>query len=244
MDKKDEDKNWVYDLVNWAWDAVVKAKPGRVPEVLGSTGKLVADWLPGATAEDLARDYQKDGVPVDEAIDAFIRWQCAHAGAVGFAAGAPGLMLAGIAIPAELAAVTYIQLRMVATIGIMRGADLNSDQARTIAFISLLGTSAMVGVGALGAQIGMKLGTRAVTALPGHMLIAINKAVGFRLIVKFGQKGMIRVANVIPLIGGLVSGGLNAYATYHIGHAASHWFKQAHQAGPHTVDGEAEEVKP
>ena len=242
MDKKDDGKNWVYDLVNWAWDAVVNAESRSVPDAIGTVGKMAYALVPGVSAEALAREYMKPGVSPDQAIDNLINWQCAHSGAVGVAAGIPGLALAGIAIPAELAVVTYIQMRMIAAIGIIRGADLNTDQARTLAFISLLGTSAMVNMGALGAQIGMKLGGRAVAALPGHVLIAINKAVGFRLIVKFGHKGMIRVANVIPLIGGLVSGGLNAYTTYHVGRAASHWFKQAQLSGPHTVDGEAEEV--
>jgi hypothetical protein len=184
----------------------------------------------------------KGGVSEDEAIRKFIKWQCAHAGAVGFVAGMPGLVFAGITIPAELGAVAYIQMRMIAVIAIIRGANLNSDQTRTVAFISLLGTSALVNLGALGAEIGMKLGGRAVAALPGRTLIAINKAVGFRLITKFGETGMIRVVRVIPLIGGLVSGGLNAYTTYYVGRAASHWFKQAQLSGPHTVDGEAEEV--
>ena len=38
--------------------------------------------------------------------------------------------------------------------------------------------------------------------LPGDLVIAINKKVGFRLLTKFGEKGAVSLVKLIPLVGG------------------------------------------
>ena len=184
------------------------------------------DWVPNMSCEALAQEYLEKYPTVHEAVAAFIKWQCAHAGAVGAAAGMPGLMVSMAALPAQLAWVTLLQLRMVATIACMHGWDAKSDQTRTIGYIALLGTEAANFIAGLGGQVAMKLAASVVGLVPGKVLIEINKAVGIRLLTKFGETGMIRLIGVVPLIGGLTTGGLNAYATYHIGWAADRIFKQ------------------
>ena len=63
----------------------------------------------------------------------------------------------------------------------------------------------------------------AVTALrrlPGRIFIEINKRVGFRLLTKFGEKGMINLVRAIPVLGGLIGGGVDAVWTKAIGDQA------------------------
>jgi hypothetical protein len=57
-------------------------------------------------------------------------------------------------------------------------------------------------------------------ALPGASLIALNKVLGFRFITKYGAQGVINLVDFIPLVGGLVSGAVNALLTYQAGQIA------------------------
>jgi hypothetical protein len=219
--------NWGYDLLTWAWDTVIGNRAGQLPSFLDGAAEQIAAVLPNVSPEQLAEEYlaKHDG-DVETAINDFIAWQCANAGAAGFMAAAPGLIVGIAAIPVELALVTYLQLRMIATIAKMRGWKLGSDHTKTVAFLAMLGIATSKALAKFGAAVGVKLAGIAISKVPGRILIAINKMVGFRLVVKFGEKGMVRLANVVPIVGGLVSGGLNALTTKWIGDAASHLFKR------------------
>ena len=56
------------------------------------------------------------------------------------------------------------------------------------------------------------------------VITEINKKVGFRLFTKFGEKGVINLGKAIPVIGGLISGTLDAVATNTIGNVARDTF--------------------
>lgn len=51
---------------------------------------------------------------------------------------------------------------------------------------------------------------KALDKVPGKIFIAINKAVGFRLVTKAGTKGMVNMTKVVPLVGGFAGAGINA----------------------------------
>jgi hypothetical protein len=72
----------------------------------------------------------------------------------------------------------------------------------------------------VGVNVGMKVAQQTVQRVPGAFLMAINKAVGFRLLTKAGTTGVINLSKIIPFIGGLVSGAYDAATTKGIGEAA------------------------
>ena len=41
------------------------------------------------------------------------------------------------------------------------------------------------------------------------MLIKINQRIGFRLLTKFGEKGLINLGKMIPVVGAAINGGLD-----------------------------------
>jgi hypothetical protein len=51
-------------------------------------------------------------------------------------------------------------------------------------------------------------------------LLEINKAVGFRLATKFGQKGAVNLVKLVPLAGGIFGGIINFAGTRIIGKTA------------------------
>ncbi|WP_203225939.1 hypothetical protein [Calothrix sp. PCC 6303] len=42
--------------------------------------------------------------------------------------------------------------------------------------------------------------------IPSKVLIEINKKIGFRLITKAGEKGVVNLMKMVPLVGGIVGG--------------------------------------
>ncbi|MCB1158798.1 MAG: hypothetical protein KDK45_14955, partial [Leptospiraceae bacterium] len=53
---------------------------------------------------------------------------------------------------------------------------------------------------------------------------AINQKVGFRLLTKFGEKGLINLSRLIPIAGGLVAGGIDGFSTKGVGEVAKRVF--------------------
>ena len=60
--------------------------------------------------------------------------------------------------------------------------------------------------------------------LPGTVLTKINQKVGFRLITKFGEKGIINLTKMIPLFGGFVGGAVDLVETKSIAEKAYNVF--------------------
>lgn len=112
-------------------------------------------WNPEKSCFQLADEYRNSGKTPKECADNFIAWQTAKAGAAGFALGLPGLVAMPFTVPADLASVSYLQLRMVAVIGLLFGWDVRSDKLRTIALLSLIGSAA----GETIRDVGIKAGT-------------------------------------------------------------------------------------
>jgi uncharacterized protein (DUF697 family) len=197
------------------------------------TAVVLADskWSPDKSCYDLHREYQASGRSPEACADNFIDWQMAKAGGTGFVLGLPGMTFGIITIPTDLAYTTYLQLRMIAVIAMLYGWDPKSDQVKTAALLCLLGTEAANVVRQAGIQVGTRLSLNLINKIPGHALIEINKAVGMRLLTKAGSSGIINFTKLVPIIGGLVSGGLNAMTTRQIGAIAQSVFK----AGPHSA---------
>src|SRR5271165_4272872 len=68
------------------------------------------------SASDLATSYRRRFLSDEDAVDALIKWQMAKAGTAGFVTNFGGVMSLPLTLPANLASVTYIQLRMIAAI--------------------------------------------------------------------------------------------------------------------------------
>lgn len=62
--------------------------------------------------------------------------------------------------------------------------------------------------------------TRLSNKISGKALIEINKKVGFKLLTKFGEKGIINLGKMLPLVGGLIGGTFESLATHSVGRIA------------------------
>lgn len=189
--------------------------------------KALQGVLPGEKSiEELAEDYLAKTSSIEKAIDKLIGYQTVLCGTNGFITGLGGLLVLPVTIPTNVAGVIYVQLRMIAAIAHINGYDIYSDQVRTIAYACLTGSSAANILKNVGIKISEKMAVNALKRVPGAILIKINQQVGFRLVTKFGQKGLVNVIKMMPLIGGVVGGVFDTGMTLTIGNIAKKVFSE------------------
>ena len=182
--------------------------------------------IDGALA--LAESYRgRHGSPRRDA-HALIRWQTAKAAGLGFITGIPGLPAMPVTLPANLTSVLFIQIRMMAALAHLGDYDPNDDRVRTLCLACLCGNAARLILREAGVEIGKKMAVSALKRVPRKTFIEINKKVGFRLLTKFGEKGAINVGRAIPLLGGLIGGGVDAAWTKAMGDRARDIFTPAY----------------
>lgn len=189
--------------------------------------KALQGVLPGEKSiEELAEDYLAKTSSREKAIDKLIGYQTVLCGTNGFITGLGGLLVLPVAISANVAGVIYVQLRMIAAIAHINGYDIYSDQVRTIAYACLTGSSAANILKNVGIKISEKMAVNALKKVPGAILIKINQQVGFRLVTKFGQKGLVNFGKMMPLVGGVVGGVFDTGMTLTIGNVAKKVFSE------------------
>ena len=109
---------------------------------------------------------------------------------------------------------------MVAAIAEIYGHDPKDDQVRTTILLCMIGTAMEDVVKQAGVTLGGKVAIEGLKMIPGRVLIEINKRVGFRLLTKFGERGVVNLAKLVPLVGGAVGGAFDGAACYVVGQAA------------------------
>lgn len=194
---------------------------GNIQKVLDWTYEKVLVGIPGtASVYELSNSYLSKHPTKDKAIDSLIRWQQGKTGVNGFAAGLGGIAVMPVAIPTNLFSVMYVQIRMIAAIAHIRGYDLKDDQVQTFVFACLTGQSAAEVIKQNGIVIAAKIGKVQVSRIPGEVIKQINQKVGFRLVTKAGEKGVVNLGKMVPLLGGVVGAAFDVSTTYAIGKAA------------------------
>ena len=173
---------------------------------------------------ELADDYLKKSKDINSAAKKFINYQIAKCATSGFITGLGGLITLPVAIPANIGSVLYVQMRMIACLAYMGGYDTNSDQVQTLVYACLAGISVDQILKNIGVQLGVKVTMTMVKKIPGAVLTKINQRVGFRLLTKFGTKGLINIGKEVPIVGGIVSGGFDMAETKIIASRAYNMF--------------------
>lgn len=181
--------------------------------------------VPGLdSAQEMAENYlAKGGNKIDMA-NSLIRWQNTKATTSGFLTGLPGLIAMPITIPANIASVLYVQIRMIAAIAYLGGHDIKDDKVKSLVYLCMAGNGAKDILKDLGIVVGQNFAKQAVKNISGKTIAAINQRVGFRLLTKFGGKGAINLGKAIPLFGGLIGGTFDFVATNTIGNIARNTF--------------------
>ena len=173
------------------------------------TSTAVEGFGPFSPAKELANDYRRQFCNPEEAINHLVRWEVAKAGASGFITGVPGLAALPVTIPAGLGVSYLFGGRVAAAVADLRGWDIDSDVVRSAVGLCLLGDTALEVAKDAGISIGIQLSKSLISQIPRRTIIEINKRVGFRLITKAGEKGVINLMKIVPIVGGVVGAGFD-----------------------------------
>ena len=164
---------------------------------------------PWSGAKQAAQEALSGSVDVEQAIKRLIATHRRLVGLTGFATGFGGIATMAATVPADVVSFYAVSARMTAAIAYLRGYDLNSAEVRSLILVNLLGAHGATLLADVGIQAGTRAATAALQGLPVMVLYRINRKVGFRLVTKFGEKGVINLAKVIPVLGGGIGAGLN-----------------------------------
>ncbi|MBF0288091.1 MAG: EcsC family protein [SAR324 cluster bacterium] len=176
------------------------------------------------SAEDLANKFRKPSGSLENQVNALIRGQNTRTGTAGFVSGLGGFVFLPVTLPTTISYGIFLQVRMIAAIAIMGDYDVRDEKVKTLVLACLCGNAVRDLLTDVGIQAGVNLTQRMVYGIPIEVIREINKAIGFKLVAKFGQKGGIHLGRLIPVVGGIACGAMDALANNVIGKVAKDVF--------------------
>ena len=219
-DNNIEEKGQDMEIAVQNSEVAVKEKKTKLTkdDIMAILDKLYAksiDGIPHVSPpiEELANQYLSKNEDVKKAAKSFINYQIAKCTTSGFITGFGGLITLPITIPANISNVLYVQLRMIACLAHMGGYNLDDDQTQTLVYACLAGVSVNSLIKQAGIKVGTKLTQSLIKKIPGTVVTKINQKVGFRLLTKFGSKGVINMGKMIPVVGAAIGGGFDFVET-------------------------------
>lgn len=186
----------------------------------GITSKIL-DWvyakaLTGISgtesAYSLARNYMNTPGSLEQKVDRLIKWQVTKSATSGFITGFGGLMMMPFSIPANIASVIFIQIRMIAAIAHMGGHDIQSDRVKSMIYICMAGNGAKE----LAKEASVKAGEKA--------LINISQKATGKITESISSKGLTKITKAIPIMGGIIGASFDAITTKITGDIAKKTF--------------------
>jgi hypothetical protein len=177
---------------------------------------------PFDSARTVADNAMSDQGDVERAIDAVVTRHTKLAAAGGFVTGLGGFLALPVALPTNVLEFYAVATRMVGAIASLRGYDVRDQGTRSAVMLTLVGADAddllkKAGLGRTG-----RLADLAAQRLPGPAIMVLNKGIGFRLVSSVGKSVLGRFGRGVPVVGGVVGAGLDAYLLRRIaGHARS-----------------------
>lgn len=174
--------------------------------------------------EIFAQDYLKKENDEKKATKVMLKNQIKKCTTSGFITGFGGIITMPVTIPANIGSVLYVQMRMVACTAYLAGYDIHCDQVQTFVYACIAGVSVNSFLKQAGIQIGAKVAEKAIKRIPGEIITKINQTIGFRLITKFGETGVINLGKMIPGVGAVINGGFDFVETKVIAHRAYKMF--------------------
>lgn len=213
-----------------AEDAVaVLNSPEQVQTLLDACYQAALDGIPkvSSSVDTLVNEYRGKFETTAEAARKLISNQLIKCSTSGFLSGVGGALTLPVtvaAVSANIGSVIYMQMRMVAALAQMGGYDIHSDQVQTMIYVCLTGKAMSDILKSAGIKTSERLAVNVIKKLPGSVCTAINRRVGMRFVTKFGEKGVVNLGKMVPVVGGVVGGGFDFATTKMIGDNAYRMF--------------------
>lgn len=142
----------------------------------------------------------------DHAIREAMIWSAGQ-GAVTSVGGA-ATIVPGLA--ADLSLFLYSQIKLAAALFTIHGIDVRDEEVRPLLLAAAAGIAVTDLIDIIGVKVAQNAVRRTLMSIPGKTLAQINRILGVRLISKAGQKTMTNMVKLVPIVGAVAGGGVNA----------------------------------
>lgn len=174
--------------------------------------KAVSGFTGVDSAYDLGNSYLAQQGSLEAQVDSLIKWQVAKAATSGFVTGLGGVMIMPLTVPANIASVIYVQIRMIAAIAYMGGHDIREDRVKSLIYICMVGNGAKELLKDMSVKAGERLAAK------------IAEKVSASIASKTGEKSVTSLGKAVPVLGGVVGGSYDAITTRVVGKVAKKIF--------------------
>ena len=171
-------------------------------------------------AQAVAVAARREHPDVERAVDAVIARHLRLAAANGFVTGLGGFVTLPVALPANVLGFYAVATRMVAAVAALRGYDLRERGVRSAVMLALVGADADDLLHSVGVPTTGRLASLASQRLPAPAAMVLHKGIGFRLLSTAGRSVFARFGSGVPVLGGAVGAGLDAYLLHKIAEQA------------------------
>lgn len=179
--------------------------------------------LPGAkavAAQQLARKGESEA-----AIDSLVQLHVSAAAAQGFVTNLGGFATLAVSLPANIAGLTIVQIRLIASVAHLRGHDVDDPRVRTAMVLCLMGRD---GVLRLMESDDLPTTPAAIATAPvfdATLDTLVSEKVFGELASRIGgRRAATLIGRRIPLVGGGVGAGLDGWSTWEVGSYAKSQF--------------------
>jgi hypothetical protein len=184
---------------------------------------------PLKSAREYAADARGHTKTPEAAVSKIARTTVMRGAVGGFVTSVGGFVTMPVALPLNVAEFYVQATRMVASIAVLRGYDIDDPRVRTAVLLTLVGSDADEVLSKAGlATGGGRMVSLATRQLPPAGLLILNKAIAFRLLRGVGEQAFAKLGRGVPLLGGLVGGGIDTWMMKRIADHAMGEFPPLH----------------
>ncbi len=189
---------------------------GFVHQALDRAIRGVGPLDGAALAAEKQLDEQKGDV--DKGIREVIENNVRMSGVQGFLTNIGGLVTMAVMIPANVSGLALLQCRMIAGIAHLRGYDLADPRTRNAIMACMLGEERMLSLIKKKKLPGTPMALATAPVYDPHLATILANEVAGELITKVaGIRLAVTVGRRVPIVGGVVGGSADAYATWRVG---------------------------
>lgn len=175
-----------------------------------------------AAAEQQLKQAGDGPGAVDEAIGDLIANHVRMAGVQGFVTNIGGLITLAATVPANIAGLALLQCRMIAGIAHLRGYDLSDPRVQNAVLTCMLGKDEVARM----VKKNKLPGSPHEIAMSGTRISDLDRIVGVQVATSLigrvaGRKLATSVGKRVPVIGGVVGAGTDAWSTRAVGRYAA-----------------------
>ena len=197
----------------------------RVTQLLLDVG--IDGGGPLKSAREIADAARRDTRSTDAAVAKIARTTVARGAIGGFVTSVGGFVTMPVALPVNVVEFYVQATRMVGAIASLRGYDVDDPRVRTAILLTLVGSDADEVLSKAGlATGGGRMVSMATRQLPPAGLLIVNKAIAFKLLRGVGEQAFAKLGRGVPLLGGLVGGGIDTWMMKRIADHAMGEFPQ------------------